>query len=396
MDNPYGKPATSVKRFSLMKWAVAAATLVLLALIWLGGPDPVDDTAGEGAGVGVEGTGPAGSVAAGAGAATLTLELAADGGLAVGGVVADETVRNQWLNEIRIGAQGSPVTDRTQIGSVAPAAADWTDQLSGLVAVMRERQLGSLRVEADRVVLQGAAADPAAKAETESMIRAQLPDGYRLESKLAVGPPDGGTTQAAASSRSKGAPPAGGATADSSAVASAPAVPPAAAPSAAAPASGGGSAQQEGGASSAAVERNDARALARKDEAGDARAVASKKPVRKPANCPRQLRPLAQPVYFKTDAATIPTEDRARLQRLGECLGRARVRVVGHADPRHTDEYNQELSERRARAVADALAAAGADPARVAVVGAGKAKAHSKKPTRQALQRARRVDIQLR
>ena len=118
--------------------------------------------------------------------------------------------------------------------------------------------------------------------------------------------------------------------------------------------------------------------------------------MRKPANCPRQLRPLAQPVYFKTDASAIPSEDRDRLQRLGECLGRARVRIIGHADPRHTDEYNQELSERRARAVADLLTAAGADPARVAVVGAGKAQAPAKKPSRQALQRARRVDIQIR
>jgi outer membrane protein OmpA-like peptidoglycan-associated protein len=120
---------------------------------------------------------------------------------------------------------------------------------------------------------------------------------------------------------------------------------------------------------------------------------AARKP---PANCPRQLRPLAQPVYFKTDAASISSEDRARLQRLGECLGRARVRIVGHADPRHTDEYNQELSERRARAVAGVLTDAGADPARVAVVGAGKTQASSKKPSRQALQRARRVDIQIR
>jgi OmpA-OmpF porin, OOP family len=137
-------------------------------------------------------------------------------------------------------------------------------------------------------------------------------------------------------------------------------------------------------------------AAADRPEAARDSSAAAAKPARKPANCPRQLRPLAQPVYFKTDASSIASEDRSRLQRLGECLGRSRVRIVGHADPRHTDEYNQELSERRARAVADVLTAAGADPSRISVVGAGKSKPSSKKPSRQALQRARRVDIQIR
>jgi outer membrane protein OmpA-like peptidoglycan-associated protein len=271
------------------------------------------------------------------------------------------------------------------IGPVAPAAADWSGQLSALVAVMRERQLDSLRVEGDRVVLQGAAPDPVAKAETESMIRAQVPGGYRLENKLAVGRPTEGVSQAAAGREPKRASAAGGSSGDSPAVAAAPATSPSPAASAAAAKT-----------PAAVAERSDPRALAQNDAARDDRPVEAKRQVRKPANCPRQLRPLAQPVYFKTDAAAIPPEDRARLQRLGECLGRARVRVIGHADPRHTDEYNQELSERRARAVADTLMSAGADPARVTVVGVGKANVPAKKPTRQALQRARRVDIQIR
>ena len=410
MDSPHGKPAESVKRFTLMKWAVAGAILLLLALTWLGGPDKPDEPADGVPGAGADAAGSTNAGPAGASATTmLTLELAADGGLKVGGVVADEATRNQWLNEIRIGAQGRRVTDDLRVGSVSPAAADWTSQLSGLVAVMRERQIAGLRVEGDRVILQGAAPDQAAKRETDNMVQAQLPSGYRLESKVAIGPSPAGAARASAesskpsastSAKGQGPSAAGPATA---AGAGAGASAPASAGTSSAASSGGASPSspapaQKGGevAPSAAGDRSDARALAQNEPAGEKSAIESKTPVRKPANCPRQLRPLAQPVYFKTDAAAIAADDRSRLKRLGECLGRARVRIVGHADPRHTDEYNQELSERRAKAVAEILTEAGANPSRVTVVGAGKVQARAKKPSRQALQRARRVDIQLR
>ena len=39
---------------------------------------------------------------------------------------------------------------------------------------------------------------------------------------------------------------------------------------------------------------------------------------------------------------------------------RRELEIVGHADPRGEDDYNDALSERRARAVADALIATGA------------------------------------
>ena len=188
MDTPHGKPAESIKRFSLMKWAVAGAILLLLALTWLGGPDDMDGSAGKGPAAGADAPGSSASGPAGAGTpATLALELAPDGSLVVGGTVADEATRDQWLNEIRIGAQGRRVTDQLKVGPVAPAKADWASHLSSLVAVMRERQLASLRVEGDRVVLQGPASDAVARKDTETMIQAQLPSGYRLDSRLAAG-----------------------------------------------------------------------------------------------------------------------------------------------------------------------------------------------------------------
>jgi outer membrane protein OmpA-like peptidoglycan-associated protein len=397
MDNPLGKPADSVKRFSQIKWAVAGAILVLLVLAWIAGPGQVEDSAGKGPAAGTDAAGSSDPGAAGiaAAATTLALDLAADGGLKVGGVVADEATRNQWLNEIRIGAQGRPVADQLQVGPVVPTKADWTSHLSGLVAVMRERQLASLRVEGDRVLLQGQAKDPGVKAETESMIQSQLPSGYRVDSKLALGASPAGAARAPAGSTPRASASSDASPSGSSGSSAAAGSPSAAAPSADVPAAGA-SAARSTGAPASGGDRADLRASAQTEPGPESATTESKKPVRKPANCPRQLRPLAQPVYFKTDASAIPSEDRARLQRLGECLGRARVRIIGHADPRHTDDYNQELSERRARAVAEVLATAGADPARITVVGAGKAKAPSKKPSRQALQRARRVDIQVR
>ncbi len=396
MDNPLGKPADSVKRFSLIKWAVAGTIVVLLVLVWLAGPGQLEDPVGEGPVAGADAAGSSDPGAAGIAAATTTLalDLAADGSLKVGGVVADEATRNQWLNEIRIGAQGRRVTDQLQIGPVAPTKADWTSHLSGLVAVMRERQLASLRVEGDRVLLQGQVADAAGRAETETMIQSQLPSGYRVDSKLALGPSPAGAARAPGSSTSRPAASSDASPAGSTGSSAAAGSPSAAAPSADVPASGAPTAKGAGAPAPGGA-RADLRASAQ-TEPGRESATTESKPVRKPADCPRQLRPLAQPVFFKTDASAIPSEDRARLQRLGECLGRARVRIIGHADPRHTDDYNQELSERRARAVAEVLESAGADPARITVVGAGKVKAPSKKPSRQALQRARRVDIQIR
>jgi outer membrane protein OmpA-like peptidoglycan-associated protein len=370
MDIQYGKPAESVKRFSLIKWATAGILLALLLISgFIGGDpavessdsvDPGTNAATAAAGKGSSPAGRAGIAGTPVGGSTsLTLDVAPDGSLKVGGVVADEATRNQWLNAIRIGAQGARVSDELRIGPVAPAAAGWAGQLSSLVAVMRERQVARLRVDGDTVTVNAAVADPAEKGDLEKMIQAQLPPGYRMESKVGVASAPAATGRASASG----------------------------AASSVAPAPRDTSVRQQD---------RESEKVAQRETRAAATEPGARTPARKPANCPRQLRSLAQSVYFKTDAETISAEDRARLQRLGECLGRARVRLVGYSDPRHTSDYNQELSERRARAVAEALAAGGAAPGRVSVVGAGQAKPASKGTSKQALQRSRRVDIQIR
>jgi OOP family OmpA-OmpF porin len=67
-------------------------------------------------------------------------------------------------------------------------------------------------------------------------------------------------------------------------------------------------------------------------------------------------------VYFDFDKATITPEGEQILTQVAQTVrggGTARVELVGKADRAGTDQYNQRLSERRARAVQDALIKAG-------------------------------------
>jgi outer membrane protein OmpA-like peptidoglycan-associated protein len=80
---------------------------------------------------------------------------------------------------------------------------------------------------------------------------------------------------------------------------------------------------------------------------------------------------------FDFDSATLSDEARARLDaeiapRLAE-LDLPRIEVQAHADQLGSDQYNQQLSERRAQAVRDYLAGKGFDPSRIELVGYGKA-----------------------
>jgi OOP family OmpA-OmpF porin len=90
-----------------------------------------------------------------------------------------------------------------------------------------------------------------------------------------------------------------------------------------------------------------------------------------------EARPAAQPpaaqqplpaaareyrVYFDFDKATLTPEAQQIISQVAAAIrsgGTARVELVGKADRSGTDQYNQRLSERRARAVQDALIQAG-------------------------------------
>jgi peptidoglycan-associated lipoprotein len=84
------------------------------------------------------------------------------------------------------------------------------------------------------------------------------------------------------------------------------------------------------------------------------------------------------PVYFGFDGTTIDDKAKATLNAGAECIKSVADRtlmLVGHTDPRGTEEYNIALSEKRAQSVGDYLARLGIDPARFHVVPKGESAA---------------------
>ena len=303
------------------------------------------------------------------------------GGIRLAGEVPDDDTRNQWMNAIRLGARGESVEGSLRLRHIdGHAAARWEPQLTALVALVRERNISELRVRGDVVEVFGGAQTPAQGRETLELIRAQVPNGYRVLARDEAGAA-GASRLAVAGAAAQGAQrladvnrPAGR---DARAQAEA---------------------QKAADARNAAAKARDARNSRDSRNARDTRqAAADSRNLRTAAagNCPRSLKQLSSPIFFKSGSSSLSPAETRRLQQLGACLGRtAWVRVTGYADPRYSAAYNKTLSERRARAVAGAISEGGFSSARITVVGAGKTSPRTKvRVDKATLQRARRVDI---
>ena len=306
---------------------------------------------------------------------SLTHDLA--GGIRLAGEVPDDDTRNQWMNAIRLGARGEPVEGSLRLRRIdGHAAARWEPQLTALVALVRERNISELRVRSDVVEVFGGAQTPAQGRETLELIRAQVPNGYRVLARDEAGA--AGASRLAAGAAAQGAQ----RLADANRLAGR-------------DARAQAEAQKAADARNAAAKARDAR---NGRNARDTRqAAADSRNLRTAAagNCPRSLKQLSAPIFFKSGSSSLSPAETRRLQQLGACLGRtAWVRVTGYADPRYSAAYNKTLSERRARAVAGAISEGGFSSARITVVGAGKTSARTKvRVDKATLQRARRVDI---
>lgn len=303
------------------------------------------------------------------------------GGIRLAGEVPDDDTRNQWMNAIRLGARGEPVEGSLRLRHIdGHAAARWEPQLTALVALVRERNISELRVRSDVVEVFGGAQTPAQGRETLELIRAQVPNGYRVLARDEAGAA-GASRLAAAGAAAQGAQ----RLADANRLAGR-------------DARAQADAQKAADARNAAAKARDARNGRDSRNARDTRqAAADSRNLRTAAagNCPRSLKQLSAPIFFKSGSSSLSPAETRRLQQLGACLGRtAWVRVTGYADPRYSAAYNKTLSERRARAVAGAISEGGFSSARITVVGAGKTSARTKvRVDKATLQRARRVDI---
>ncbi len=101
-------------------------------------------------------------------------------------------------------------------------------------------------------------------------------------------------------------------------------------------------------------------------------------------------------VLFDTGAATLKPGAGAVLDRVAGFLNEndgTKVMIEGHTDSRGPDQYNQELSQRRAQAVADGLAFRGIDRGRVEAVGRGEALPVASNDSSAGQQQNRRVEL---
>ena len=79
-------------------------------------------------------------------------------------------------------------------------------------------------------------------------------------------------------------------------------------------------------------------------------------------------------VFFDFDSATLKPGAYREIDRTANVLNRypqTTILVAGHTDSSGSESYNQQLSERRAQAVRDALVNRGVDPRRLQVIGYG-------------------------
>ncbi|WP_366949848.1 OmpA family protein [Immundisolibacter sp.] len=103
-------------------------------------------------------------------------------------------------------------------------------------------------------------------------------------------------------------------------------------------------------------------------------------------------------VTFATDSAQISPAFQSTLDQVAATIVEykdTRVQIAGHTDSTGSESYNQQLSERRAQAVADYLASRGVDRARLSTVGYGETRPIATNETPEGRQQNRRVEIVL-
>lgn len=369
------------RRLTLFKWIVAALLVVGLLVGWLSGAlvAPPAERVPGGAGPSSSTVTPidlpksqdpspapsAGRTAAGPALPSLTIERRPDGQLAVSGIAADAASRDQWLNAIRIGAQGARVQASVSVGPVS-SAAPWSERLGQLTALAEDRRLDSIRLEGDRVVLRGPAVAGNYRRETENLFRAQLPERARVEYQAGSPAGSAGASRDRSTKESKES------------------------KEAAAPAD---AAKDDASASKDRAARGSAAAAP--PAPPEPLSAPGTGPRDAPGRCPRRLESLAGHVYFKSDSAAVAEADEDRLARLGRCLRNRRVTVIGHADSRHSSEYNLTLSLKRAQAVAQIIRSNAPPTAIVASAAQGEGDG-DKGARRESARQQRRVEIRIR
>jgi outer membrane protein OmpA-like peptidoglycan-associated protein len=105
---------------------------------------------------------------------------------------------------------------------------------------------------------------------------------------------------------------------------------------------------------------------------------------------------LPQDILFGVDSASVSIQSQADLQAVARSLNNypnTTVNVIGHTDSTGDAAYNQDLSERRAQAVARVLVASGVSGGRINAIGQGENTPVATNQTAEGRQQNRRVEI---
>jgi outer membrane protein OmpA-like peptidoglycan-associated protein len=107
---------------------------------------------------------------------------------------------------------------------------------------------------------------------------------------------------------------------------------------------------------------------------------------------------LRSELLFETDSAVLSEDAIARVSRIGDILVKYpedRIRIEGHTDSRGTAAYNEELSLRRAEAVARVLSSRGVAPGQILVLGIGEEQPVASNDTPEGRSANRRVQLHI-
>ncbi|UYZ61123.1 OmpA family protein [Hymenobacter latericus] len=111
---------------------------------------------------------------------------------------------------------------------------------------------------------------------------------------------------------------------------------------------------------------------------------------------PQDIRKLEQPIRFRTNSTQILPSSYPTLDKMVRALQEHpeySIRIVGHADSRGTDEYNQGLSERRAISAKNYFTQKGVDPSRIPTLGMGESAPAAPNTSAKNMSQNRRVEF---
>jgi len=101
-------------------------------------------------------------------------------------------------------------------------------------------------------------------------------------------------------------------------------------------------------------------------------------------------------ILFETNSSTLQTEAKTNITNLAVILKKypdTNILITGHTDSDGTEEYNQTLSEKRARSVSDYTSIQGVTISRLSVIGLGENEPVESNETVEGKEQNRRVEI---